>query len=204
MKVLSFLEKRQKFISFFLTIILLVVWVIVPARGSFSLDNKTNYSKEQVFKGIIFGRGVFTEKVPELKKLLEDKMSFLSSADKQNLIKVQDEIYNRLAKNDPNFLSYFQTEVLSHNYLRIDNALKAAGTQSLFYFNQIAKESKGIAATTSTNAGSCVTVTVFVNILAVAEVVILVLAVFLAYAPSSATTQTQLQHEMIVNSIAHI
>ena len=178
------------------------VYYVPTVNAAFS-KNVYSYTGEQIFKGIIFGKGEFANNVPLIQKMIEKKISKLSSSEKLVFSKLQDEIYEKFVHDDPNFINTFKEEILSHDYIKIDNALKKTGDKLTTYL-----KNRSIKTNNSNTAdnGSCVTITAFVNIAVVVEIVVLVLAVAVAYTDPTQQdlVKTKLQREQIVDCIAKL
>ena len=86
-------------------------------------NKKIIYTNEQIFKGIIFGRGEFALLIKEVQTPLNEKLSKLTQVQKRNLYELQDNIYNSICSKYPKFVEQFKNDVMSHDHYRIENDL---------------------------------------------------------------------------------
>ena len=187
----------------------------VPAKIS-SLKKK--FSGEELFQGIFFARGEVSDKLPEVKKIIGDKMAGLTAEQRRELFNSEDQITAEIKKENPILFEDFKSKIESHNYALVQKGIEEmrnAIIESSYNLNHtsVADKNRFKEAMKSGNANSllakngtgnatCVTVWVSVNIALVFEIAAILMGVLLWNSdPGDGLTQTDLQKDIIVNSI---
>ncbi|WP_018675840.1 hypothetical protein [Riemerella columbina] len=126
MKFYRELTKNRVFIS-----LLTIVFILVSCnRDSDDINNRFDFTGEEIFKGIFFQEGKFVDRVQSLSDISRDAIVLSPEMEKDKQLLINDVIQNINNKN-PYFFENFKKDIKSGNYIKIENAINHGSDELL-------------------------------------------------------------------------